>query len=134
GSGLYPELAVLGFSEGSSPALASRVARLAALLPSYAQARQELAAEGVPLNIKVVHRIARRFGAEALAARTEQLQRYRAGQVPAGSVLAGQRVGVAIDGGRTRIRTVIRKQKGRGRHKQQRRRFRVEWREPELLG
>src|SRR6266849_4044954 len=43
GSGLYPELAVLGFSEGSSPALASRVARTAALLPSYQVARDELA-------------------------------------------------------------------------------------------
>ena len=35
GSGLYPELAVLGFSEGSSPALASRVARTTVLLPSF---------------------------------------------------------------------------------------------------
>ena len=34
GSGLYPELAVLGISEGSSPALASQVARLTGLLPS----------------------------------------------------------------------------------------------------
>jgi hypothetical protein len=41
GSGLYPELAVLGFSEGSSPALASRVSRLTALLPSYEVARVE---------------------------------------------------------------------------------------------
>jgi hypothetical protein len=52
GSGLYPELAVLGFSEGSSPALASRVARLTALLPSFQAARDELARDGVPLNIK----------------------------------------------------------------------------------
>lgn len=54
GSGLYPELAVLGFSEGSSPALASRVARLTALLPSFQTARDELARDGVPLNIKEV--------------------------------------------------------------------------------
>lgn len=52
GAGLYPELAVLGFSEGSSPALASRVARMTALLPSFQTARDELARDGVPLNSK----------------------------------------------------------------------------------
>jgi hypothetical protein len=133
GSGLYPELAVLGISEGSSPALASQVARLTGLLPSYEVARQELAQRGVPLDIKVVHRIAGQVGAEMLATRSRDLQRYRAGDLPAGRQLAGKRVGAAIDGGRTRVRTVIRKQKGRGQHKKQRRRFKVEWREPKVL-
>jgi hypothetical protein len=133
GSGLYPELSVLGISEGSSPALASRVARMTALLPSYEVARAELAREGLPLNIKVVHRIAGQLGAELLTTRTRDLQRFREGKLPAGKELAGQRVGAAIDGGRTRIRTVIRKQKGRGKNKKRRRKFRVEWREPKLL-
>jgi hypothetical protein len=133
GTGLYPELAVLGISEGSSPALASVVGRLSALLPSYAVARGELAHRGVPLDIKVVHRIAGQLGAEILTTRARDLQRYRAGELPPGRELAGKRVGAAIDGGRTRVRTVIRKQKGRGRGKKQRRRFRVEWREPKVL-
>lgn len=133
GSGLYPELAVLGIREGSSPALASQVGRLTALLPSYEVARAELAHRGVPLQIKVVHRIAGQLGAELLATRTRDLQRYRAGDLPAGRELAGKRVGAAIDGGRTRIRTVIRKQKGRGKGKKQRRKFKVEWREPKVL-
>src|SRR5205085_4077713 len=34
GAGLYPELAAFGISEGATPALASRVARTSALLPS----------------------------------------------------------------------------------------------------
>ena len=114
GSGLYPELSVLGISEGSSPALASQVGRLTALLPSYEVARKELAEQGVPLDIKVVHRIARQVGAEMLTTRRRDLERYRAGDLPAGRAFAGKRVGVAIDGGRTRLRTVIRKQKGRG--------------------
>ncbi len=133
GSGLYPELAVLGISEGSSPALASQVARLTALLPSYEVARAELAQQGVPLDIKVVHRIAGQLGAEILTTRRRDLERFRAGELPAGQELAGQRVGVAVDGGRTRIRTVIRKQKGRGKGKKRRRKFRVEWREPKVL-
>ncbi|HLJ95401.1 MAG TPA: hypothetical protein VKU02_19650 [Gemmataceae bacterium] len=133
GSGLYPELAVLGIREGSSPALASEVGRLTALLPSYEVARAELVQRGMPFKIKVVHRIASQLGAEILTTRTRDLQRYRAGDLPAGRVLAGKRVGVAIDGGRTRIRTVIRKQKGRGKGKKQRRKFNVEWREPKVL-
>jgi len=133
GSGVYPELAVLGISEGSSPALVSEVGRLSALLPSYEVARGELAARGVPLDIKVVHRIATQLGAEILTTRRRDLERYRAGDLPRGRELAGQRVGVAIDGGRTRLRTVIRKQKGRGKGKKRRRRYRVEWREPKVL-
>jgi hypothetical protein len=133
GSGLYPELALLGFSEGCSPALVSRVGRAAALLPSYALARRELEEDGLHLDVKVVHRMARRLGAEILTTRTRDLQRYRAGLMPVGKELARKRVGVAIDGGRTRTRTVIRKQKGKGHTKKQRRRFQVEWREPKIL-
>jgi hypothetical protein len=133
GGGLYPELAVLGISEGVSPALASQVGRLTALLPSYEVAREELKQQGSPMGIKVVHRIAGQVGAELLTTRTRDLQRYRAGELPAGRELAGKRVGAAVDGGRTRIRTVIRKQKGRGKGKKQRRKFRVEWREPKVL-
>ncbi|MFI5104897.1 MAG: hypothetical protein ACHP79_08245 [Terriglobales bacterium] len=133
GSGLYPELAVLGFSKGSSPALASRVGRLTALLPSYEVARGELAEEGVFLDIKQVHGISKHLGAEVLATRRRDLERYRAGELPRGHALRGKRVGVAIDGGRVRTRVVVRKQKGKGKGKKQRRKMRVQWREPKLL-
>lgn len=126
-------MAVLGFSEGSSPALVSCVARQCALLPSYECARQELAARGTPLDIKVVHRIARQLGAEVLTARTRDLLRWRAGQLPPGQALAGKRVAAQTDGGRMRLRRVTRKQKGRGKKKKQRRRYKAEWREPKLL-
>lgn len=133
GAGLYPELSALGFSEGSSPALVSRVGRQCAWLPSYEIARQELAAQGTPLSIKVVHRIARQLGAAVLTARTRDLLRWRAGQVPPGQTLAGKRVAAQVDGGRIRLRRVTRKQKGRGKKKRQRRRYQAEWREPKLL-
>jgi hypothetical protein len=126
-------LAVFGFSEGSSPALVSCVGRQCALLPSYEIARQELAARGTPLDIKVVHRIARQLGAEVLTVRTRDLRRWRAGQLPPGQELAGKRVAAQIDGGRTRLRRVTRTQKGRGKKKRQRRRYKAEWREPKLL-
>lgn len=133
GAGLYPELAVLGFSEGSSPALASRVARMAALLPSFQTARDELARDGLPLDIKEVHRIARQQGFELLTTRKRDLERYRARQMPRGRELHGKRVGVAIDGGRVRTRVVIRKKKDKRTGKQRRQKFRTEWREPKLL-
>jgi hypothetical protein len=133
GGGLYPELAAFGFSEGSSPALVSRVGRQCALLPSYEIARQELAEQGTSLSIKVVHRLARQLGAEVLTARTRDLLRWRAGQLPPEQTLAGKRVAAQIDGGRIRLRRVTRKQKGRGKKKRQRRRYKAEWREPKLL-
>lgn len=133
GAGLYPELAVLGFSEGSSPALASRVARRTALLPSFQTARDELARDGVPLNIKEVRRIARQQGFELLTTRKRDLERYRAGDMPRGTELRNRRVGVAIDGGRVRTRVLIRKKKDKRTKKNTRRKFRTEWREPKLL-
>jgi hypothetical protein len=133
GSGLYPELAVLGFNEGASAALMSVVGRQCALLPSYEMARQELEARGTSLGIKVVHRLARTLGAQVLTARLRAVEQWRAGQLPAGTELAGKRVAAMIDGGRTRVRRVIRKQKGRGKNKKQRRRYKAEWREPKLL-
>jgi hypothetical protein len=133
GAGLYPELAALGISEGSSPALVSLVGRQCALLPSYQVAQKELAARGTPLDIKVVHRIARQLGAAVLTCRTRDLLGWRAGLLLPGTQLAGRRVAAMIDGGRTRVRTVIRKQKGRGKSKKQRRRYQAEWREPKLL-
>lgn len=133
GAGLYPELAVFGFLEGSSPALASWVGRQGALLPSYEVARQELAAAGTPLDIKVVHRIARQLGAAVLTTRTRDLLRWRAGALPPGNELAGKRVAAMIDGGRSRLRRVTRRQKGQGKQKTQRRRYRADWREPKLV-
>jgi hypothetical protein len=133
GSGLYPELAVLGFSEGSSPALASRVSRMSALLPSFQTARDELARDGVPLNSKEVRRIALQQGFELLATRLCDLQRFRDGLLPRGKELRGKRVGAAIDGGRVRTRVVIKKKKDKRTGKKYRQKFRTEWREPKLL-
>lgn len=66
-------------------------------------------------------------------ARRIDLGRYRAGEMPAGTQLAGKRVVAQLDGGRIRLRTVRRKQKGRGKEKAQKRRYRGDWREPKLL-
>jgi hypothetical protein len=132
GSGLYPELAVLGIQAGKSPALVRDVGRLTALLPSYETVQQELAERGLKLNLKEVHGIGRYAGQAALAYRRRELELYRAGLLPAADG-RGKRFGAMIDGGRTKIRTTKRKQKGRGKTKTQKRRFRTDWREPKQI-
>lgn len=132
GAGLYPELAVLGIQEGKSPALVREVGRLTALMPSYEAVQQELAERGMKLNIKEVHRVGRYAAAAALTYRKRELEQYRAGQMPVGDG-RGKRFGAMIDGGRTKIRKVKRRQKGHGKTKTQKRRFQTDWREPKQI-
>ena len=131
GSGTYPELAALGIRKGSTPALQSRVGRLTALLPSIELAREELRHQGPTLDEKAVHRMSPQLGAEVLATRTRDLQRWRDGHLPAGQEMAGQHVVAQVDGGRVRIRTQVETTKRKG--VKHRRKIRVEWREPKLL-
>jgi hypothetical protein len=102
--GLYVELAQFGFGKGVSPGLQSRVARQAALCPSFEAAQQELARSGVKLDVKTVQRITYQCGRGLLAVRRQQVLLWRAGQLPAGTELKGKRVTVQIDGGRVKIR------------------------------
>ena len=133
GGGLSPELAVFGIHHGQTAALTSLVARQSALLPSFELARQELGRGGRGLSIKVVHGTTHRLGRRLLIARRADLERYRNGQLPPGSEAAGKRLVVQLDGGRVRLRKVSRRQRGKGKHKKQRRRYRGQWREPKLL-
>jgi len=114
---VYPELGVLGIQEGHSPALVREVGRQVALLPSYALSREELARRGVDLDIKEIYGIGTYAGAAGLTYRRRLLEQYRAGLLPVGREWAGKCLGVFVDGGRTKIRSVLRRQKGRGKHK-----------------
>jgi hypothetical protein len=131
--GLYPGPAVFGFHDGQSAALTGLVARQSTLMPSFGLARQELARRGLDLNVKVVHRATHGLGRQLLIARRTDLERYRSGQMPAGTEFAGKRIVVQLDGGRIRLRKVTRRQKGKGKAKTQKRRYKGQWREPKLL-
>src|SRR5512135_2010081 len=130
GCGLYPELAAYRISEGSSPNVQAEVGRLVGLLPIEA-ARAELARRGLNLAEKAVRRIASELGTQMLVVRTRDLLRFRAGKLPAGTEFAGKRVAVQIDGGRVRVRTVVKKSRVGGQRK--RRKFRIAWREPKVV-
>jgi hypothetical protein len=130
GSGLYPELAAYRISEGSSPNVQSEVGRLVGLLP-IEQARTELARRGMEQDEKAVRRIAGELGAQMLTTRTRDLMRFRLGELPAGNEYADKSVAVGIDGGRVRVRTVVKTIRVSGKRK--RKKFRVEWREPKVV-
>jgi hypothetical protein len=130
GSGLYPELAAYRISEGCSPNVQAEVGRLVGLLP-IEQARTELARKGLEKDEKAVRRIAGELGAQMLATRTRDLVRFRAGELPAGNEFAGKSVAAEIDGGRVRVRTIVKKTRVSGKTK--RKKFRVEWREPKVV-
>lgn len=130
GSGLYPELAVLGIHEGISPSLRNEATRQAVLLPSLEQARKEMERRGTRVGIKQLLRIVRETGNFVQAQRRGWLLDWRNGSLPRGSELVGKRVGVAVDGGRTRTREYA--PQGR-KTKSGRRRFQTPWREPKLI-
>jgi hypothetical protein len=130
GAGLYPELAAYRISEGSSPDVQAEVGRQVALLP-IEPARAGPARRGLESDEKAVRRIAHELGSQMLATRTRDLLRFRRGELAAGGELAGKRVAVALDGGRVRVRTVIKRVRIGGKIKRQP--FKVEWREPKLL-
>lgn len=132
GSGLYVELAAFGFGKGCSPALQSLVARQAALCPSLQLAQQELQRAGLKLDRKAVRRIAEQTGLQMLTLRKRELLAWREGRLPAGNQLAGKRVAVQLDGGRTRLRKYG-PPPPKKRKKGERRKFDTEWREPKLL-
>lgn len=147
--GLYIELAQFGFAKGVTPGLQSRVARQAALSPSFESARQELQRHGVDLDVKTVRRITHQCGRGLLALRKHQLLLWRQGKLPAGTALRGKRVSVQIDGGRTKIRGPLREASSRdertdadglvienapGRSKTRpKNSYNAEWREPKLV-
>jgi len=130
GGGLYPELAAYRISEGCTPNVQAEVGRLVGLLP-IAAARGELARRGLGLDEKAVRRIASELGAQMLSVRTRDLLRFRTGTLPAGTEFGGKRVAVQIDGGRVRVRTIVKASRVGGKRK--RRKFRIAWREPKVV-
>ena len=147
--GVHVELEQFGFAKGITPGVESQVARQAALTPSLELARTELARQGLNLDFKVVRRVTYQCGDDLLKLRTLRLQQWRADELVAGDELAGKRITVQIDGGRTRLRSEMREKPavgeavdadglivenapGRSRPRG-RRTFDAPWREPKLV-
>jgi hypothetical protein len=121
-AGVYAGLVLLGIYDRCTPALASEVSLLAAMLGSLDEAQDVLAARGVEVDMKTVRLIAYRYAARA---RLEQQIDTAAFE----DTVAGRRVVISSDGGRLRLRETKRGPKT----KKGRQRYTGAWREPKVL-
>jgi hypothetical protein len=121
-AGVYAGLVLLGIYDRCTPALASEVSLLAAMLGSLDEAQDVLAARGVELDMKTVRLIAYRYAARA---RLEQQIDTAAFE----DTVVGRRVVISSDGGRLRLRETKRGPKT----KKGRQRYTGAWREPKVL-
>jgi hypothetical protein len=121
-AGVYAGLVLLGIYDRCTPALASEVSLLAAMLGSLQEAQDVLAARGVELDTKTVRLIAYRYAARARLVQQAENTAFE-------DTVAGRRVVISSDGGRMRLRESKRGPKTtRGR-----RRYTGAWREPKVL-
>ncbi len=130
GQGFYPVLQLLGIDKGQSPLVRCRVSQAATQLPSFEQAKQIVGWLGLDFDAKRIRKISERFCRIGLAVREARLTRLAEGTLPAGEVLKGKRVVIAVDGGRMKIRRTYRR--GRKR-KSGWPGYDSNWREPKLL-
>lgn len=147
--GLNIELAQFGFGKKESPGMETRIARQTAMCPSFELAQTELNRDGIVLSVKAIRRVSQQCGDDLLKLRTMQLKQWRAGTLKSTGELAGKRVSVQIDGGRTKIRGKLRESSPEpekrsesglvisdapGRSKSvAKQSFDAEWREPKLV-
>ena len=130
GTGTYPVLVALGVESRCSALTRSDIALHTILCSSYEEARTLLARRGIRLDIDTLTAIAVEIGQQSMDLKDAALEMARQMPVPEGGLLAGQRVRVSVDGGRTRTRTTNpRSRKG----KNGRRKFTTAWREPRIL-
>ncbi|MDJ0708705.1 MAG: ISLre2 family transposase [Leptolyngbyaceae cyanobacterium MO_188.B28] len=129
GQGYYPFLRWLGMEEQVSPLVWSQVAAMGMLSGSFAQATEQLREWGVELSEKRVMRLTYSFGRIGIALTEEWMSQLHQGQLPTGETFRGQRVGLEVDGGRTRLRF----NKSGKRRASKRRGYYGDWREPKLF-
>jgi hypothetical protein len=121
-AGVYAGLVLLGIYDRCTPALASEVSLLAAMLGSLDEAQNVLADRGVELDTKTVRLIAYRYAARARLAQQIESMAFE-------DTVAGRRVVISSDGGRIRLRETKRGPKT----KKGRQRYTGAWREPKVL-
>lgn len=128
--GFCPFLRWLGIEEGFTPHVWATITKYGAIAGSFEAARTILTDWGVKISLKRIERITYYFGKIGINLRQSKLSSLEMGSLSTGNVLKNQRVVIAVDGGRTRIRI---NKKGRRKLKTNRLGFTGEWVEPKLL-
>ena len=128
--GFCPFLRWLGMEEGITPLVWSSIAKYAAISSSFEAAHKTLIDWGVNISLKRIERLTYCFGKIGLSLRSSKIFNLKIGNLIPGNTLKDQRVVIAADGGRTRIRI---DKKGRKNSKTNRHGFTGEWIEPKVL-
>jgi len=108
-----------GIAHQASPALQNEVT-LSALNNPFAEATESVNRHGLETCEKRVRTLSEHVGQAALNHRAVELEQFPKGLLPQGDTFAGQRVVIALDGGRTcmRLPKQGRKKKGQKYHKE----------------
>ena len=125
--GFCPFLRWLSMEEGITPFVWSSIAKYGAISSSFDAARQTLIDWGINISLKRIERLTYCFGQIGLSLRESKIFHLSIGNLLPSNILKGQRVVIAADGGRTRIRI---DKKGRKNSKTNRHGFNGEWVEP----
>ncbi|MDY6899671.1 MAG: ISLre2 family transposase [Cyanobacteriota bacterium] len=128
--GFCPFLRWLCMEEGITPLVWSKIAKYGAISSSFEAARKTLIDWGVNVSLKRIERLTYCFGKIGLSLRESKIFNLNIGNLLPGDTLKDQRVVIAADGGRTRIRI---DKKGRKNSKTNRHGFTGEWMEPKVL-
>jgi len=131
GAGVYPVLDMLGINGKATPALLAEVAREMTESTSYEVALASLRERGVDISKQVAMRLTYVMAARALELRDARIEEATRYDLPETGELAGKRVFVSIDGGRTRIRHTPKA--GRRNAKTRHRRYKAPWKEPRVM-
>ena len=128
--GFCPFLKWLGMEEGLTPLVWSTIAQYGAIASSFEAACTILIDWGINISLKRIERLTYKFGKIGINLRLSKILNYQLGNLPTGDILKNQRVVIAVDGGRTKIR--INKESDKN-PKTNRYGFAGEWIEPKLL-
>lgn len=128
--GFCPWLRWLGMSEGITPLVWSTIAEYGTTCSSFAVARSHLRQWGIQMSLRRIERLTYDFGLLGISQRDLKLYQLERGKLATGTVLTNQRVVIAVDGGRTRMRI---NKPGRRDPKTKRHGYVGQWVEPKLL-
>jgi hypothetical protein len=129
GQGFFPLLRWLGMEERVSPMVWSTVALFGMMSSSFATACKNLQEWGIRLSEQRIERLTYCFGRAGVQLTEQWMTQMAEGNLPVGDTLRGKRVGLNVDGGRTRLR---RNKKGQPKANG-RRGYYGEWKEPKLF-
>ena len=91
-------------SEGLTPGLWTTIAQYGAIASSFEASHTILIGWGINISLKRIERLTYKFGQIGINLRHSKILNLQQGNLPDGNILKDQRVVIAVDGGRSRIR------------------------------